>query len=97
MLARLRNDPALSAFSKVWPFEVVEPIFAPGSPAILHAEIWPSLLTVPLVDGQVKDESQVTYLAQEYRNRDLEGSLGPLFAAASSPAALEEGWILGVL
>lgn len=96
VLARLRTDPALAPCSKVWPFEVMEPNFASGQPAVLHAEIWPSLLSVPEVEGQVKDESQVIYLAREYRTRDLEGSLASLFAAASSPLALEEGWILGV-
>jgi precorrin-8X/cobalt-precorrin-8 methylmutase len=96
VLARLRSDPALAAVSLVWPFEVAEPNFPDGEAAILHAEIWPSLRDIPAVEGQVKDESQVIFLAEEYRSRDLAGTLGSLFAAASSPAALEEGWILGV-
>jgi len=96
VLARLRSDPALAAVSLVWPFEVTEPNFPEGEPAILHAEIWPSLRHIPAVDGQVKDESQVTFLAEEYRTRDEAGTLGSLFAVASSPAASEEGWILGV-
>ena len=35
-------------------------------------------------------------LAAEYRDRDRQGTLAEAFAAASTPLAAEEGWILGV-
>lgn len=96
VLARLRNDPALASVSSVWPFEVGIPDCPAGDPAVVHAEIWPSLRTIPPVAGQVKDESQVIFLAEEYRSRDRAGTLSSMFSAASSSVALEEGWILGV-
>jgi precorrin-8X/cobalt-precorrin-8 methylmutase len=96
VLYRVRHDSVLAPVSRVWPFEVTEPTLPEGLPAVVHAEIWPSLMTVPEVEGQVKDESQVIFLAEEYRRRDRVGTLASLFAAASTPAALEEGWILGV-
>jgi precorrin-8X/cobalt-precorrin-8 methylmutase len=43
VVSRLRNDPELASVSQVWPFEVSVPDPAPGQPAIVHAEIWPSL------------------------------------------------------
>jgi len=96
VLSRLRHDPVLAPASTVWPFETVVPSIPEGRPAVVHAEIWPSLMTVPAVEGRVKDESQVMFLAEEYRARDRGGTLGDLFAAASTHAAREEGWILGV-
>jgi hypothetical protein len=96
VLARLRNDPMLASASSVWPFEVGIPDCPEGDPAIVHAEIWPSLRTIPHVAGQVKDETQVMFLAEEYRSRDRAGTLWSMFGAASSSVALEEGWILGV-
>jgi hypothetical protein len=96
VLARLRHDPVLAGASAVWPFEIVVPHLPEGEPAVVHAEIWPSLMTVPQVEGRVKDESQLIFLAEEYRNRDRSGTLRDLFAAASTQAAHEEGWILGV-
>jgi len=65
-------------------------------PAIIHAEIWPSLIKVLPVAGQVKDQTQVVRLAEELRDRDRMDSLRELFAVGGAWRAAEEGWILGV-
>jgi precorrin-8X/cobalt-precorrin-8 methylmutase len=96
VLSRIRNDPRLAPISRVWPFEVLVPDLPSGRPAIIHAEIWPSLVPVRELDGRVKDQAQVVGLAEEFRRRDQAGTLSQLFAAAARTAAGEEGWILGV-
>ena len=96
VVARLRNDRGVAAASAVWPFEVTVPELPAGCGAVIHAEVWPSLIGVPAVPGQVKDQTQVTGLARELRDRDRAGDLAGLFAAASARAGSEEGWILGV-
>ena len=96
VVSRLRHDPELMTISRVWPFEVTVPELPPGEPAVIHAEIWPSLIDVATIEGQVKDETQVICLAQEFRNRDRARTLRNLFAAAGSGTAVEEGWILAV-
>ena len=96
VLSRLRDDPALADVSAVWPFETAVPDLAPGRPAVIHAEIWPSLTAVIPKHGQVKDEAQVIALATAYRDRDRDGTLAEAFSAGAEPAAGEEGWILGV-
>jgi hypothetical protein len=96
VVARLRDDPALSSVSVVWPFEVGVPRLPAGRPAIVHAEIWPSLTPVGAVEGRVRDEVQVTSLALELRAADRSGALATLFAAAPPATSREEGWILGV-
>jgi len=63
---------------------------------VIHAEIWPSLIDVPAVPGQVRDQTQVICLAHELRDRDRAHALAEIFAAASARAGSEEGWILGV-
>jgi hypothetical protein len=82
--------------SQVWPFEVAAPDVPAGSPAVIHAEIWPSLASFVVASGQVQDEAQVLAQAEVYRSKDRMGELARLFAAAQFPAAREEGWILGV-
>lgn len=96
VVARIRDDPALSPVSVVWPFEVGVPRFPAGRPAIVHAEAWPSLTPVGAVDGRVRDEVQVTSLARQLRAEDRSGTLSALFVAAPSAVSREEGWILGV-
>lgn len=105
-LHRLRSDPALREVSTVWPFET-GPLLPPrphGRGRIVHAEVYPSLLAVEPVPGQVKDEAQVVSLAAWLARQDASHELGAYFAApASLPPAerelvlLEEGWILGAL
>jgi precorrin-8X/cobalt-precorrin-8 methylmutase len=93
---RLRHDSRLEAISRVWPFEVAVPELPEGRMAVVHAEIWPSLDAIPNQTGLVKDQAQVLALAQGLRRRDRSGTLAALFIVPS-PAALEEGWILGVV
>jgi hypothetical protein len=98
----LRDDPQLQALSRVWPFEAGVPMSPMGTPSILHAEIWPSIVDVkPLMarpenDGKVLDEVQVEQLALTFRRHDAAETLADLFAAAPPEVAEEEGWILGV-
>lgn len=96
VVARLRDDPALAAVSTVWPFEVSVPAVPAGLPAIIHAEVWPSMIDIPIVAGRVKDEVQVMTLAADFRNRDRAGTLAKAFEAVPSKARVEEGWILGL-
>jgi hypothetical protein len=95
-VVRLRANPALAPVSVVWPFEVEVPRFPACRPAIVHAEIWPSLTPVETVEGRVRDEVQVTSLARRLRAEDRSGALVGLFAAAPPAVGREEGWILGV-
>lgn len=96
VVARLRHDPAVGDASAVWPFEVTVPELRTGHGAVIHAEIWPSLIDVPAVTGHVRDQTQVMCLARDLRHRDRTDRLAGLFAAASTRACSEEGWILGV-
>ena len=98
MLQRLRDHDALRTVSHVWPFEVLVPDFPIGSPAIVHAEIWPSLLPFAHESGSCNDERQVRAVVRNWRQLDKEDRLTESFAAPSEsdPARLEEGWILGV-
>lgn len=95
VLHRLRQDPRLAAVSKVWPFEVEVPELREGQGAIVHAEIWPSLDAGADEAGMVRDQAQVIRLVEFFRQRDLSGTLSNSFIVPS-PAAAEEGWILGV-
>ncbi len=96
VVSRLRHDPAVGDASTVWPFEVTVPELRAGRGAVIHVEIWPSLINVQAVTGQVRDQTRVICLARELRDRDRADALAGLFAAASTRACSEEGWILGV-
>ncbi len=102
---QLRDDPDLQPYSRVWPFETgfsLEHTF-PGTPFILHAEIWPGVvngLLDPLVS--IKDQAQVRAMVNWLAALDASGRLVPLFersAGVSVETAAtcvnEEGWILG--
>lgn len=106
-LLRLRDDPALESYTRVWPFEtgLAVPFGARADqPRVVLAEVWPSLLRPPVRPGQVKDQVQVEALAQHLARLDRAGRLARLLAG---PRELnkeqrdrierEEGWILGVL
>jgi hypothetical protein len=106
-LSALRNDDVLSPVSRVWPFEVVLkslPSRSKRDYLIVHAEIYPSLVPIQAVAGEVKDAVQVRTMAAHFAALDDAGNLSALFAG---PAHLtpedrtigeqEEGWTLGVL
>ena len=102
----LRFDPALAAFSRVWPFETgFTPEPAPaGGPFILYAEIWPGAAPGPLDPLlSVRDQAQVHLVTRWLNQLDEQGQLGGLFDAPPDlpddgrrAAVEEEGWILGV-
>ena len=107
VVCRLRDDPALAGVSRVWPFETgftALPTPKDG-PAIIHAEIWPSLVADQLDAAlPIRDQAQVRAVARWLARLDDAGQLGALFnppAACSSGLSArcveEEGWILGVL
>jgi hypothetical protein len=98
---RLRDDPALTAVSRVWPFETgltTQPVPVEG-PGIVHAEIWPGIVAVP-GDAPIRDRAQVRLMCEWAAGHDTAGTLGAWFAPALDPATAaavtgEEGWILG--
>ena len=70
---------------------------------ICHAEIYPSLIEVNPLPGQVKDQAQVIQLAMHFSGLDIDGGLAELFERPSNidldqliAITEEEGWILGV-
>lgn len=105
-LFKLISDPVLRKVSRVWPFEtglttltrkILTGIY------IVHAEIYPSLVTVSAGDHDIKDRLQVNALAQYIAELDHQGLLGRLFAGSGrldpeqkKLIEKEEGWILGV-
>lgn len=96
VVAALRADPALAAHSSVWPFEAGAPVLAPGEPAIVYAEVWPSLWDFSRARGSCRDEKQVRHLARELRARDRTGELAGMMNHPPLTCRHEEGWILGV-
>lgn len=85
--------------TSIWPFETQ---FADdlGSRIVL-SEIYPSLHTVVVEEGETKDEAQVRTLALGYSRLDALDELNPHLAGPSlSPvrddALNEEGWIMSV-
>jgi hypothetical protein len=104
-LNTLVQHPHLRPFTKVWPFETggSTPQTALGQAAIVHAEIYPSLLKVFPQQGEAKDEAQVKALASHFFELDSKGRLAALFDVPSRldrrsrrHVEEEEGWILGV-
>lgn len=105
VVARLRDDPELQSMSHVWPFETgfaVKPV-PPGTPFVLHAEIWPGVVTTMLdPDIPIKDQRQVRAMVDWLARLDAANELWLLFGR---PAGLsddglrrvveEEGWIFG--
>lgn len=104
VVCELRDDPELSRYSRVWPFETgftATPTPHEG-PFVLHAEIFPSNLPGSLEEGLIQDRAQVRAVARWLSETDEVGELGSYFATprALSPERIEaclqeEGWILG--
>lgn len=97
---RLLTAPALSARSRVWPFETNWDERLSG---IVHAEIWPSLFPLHGQHHRIKDACQVTAVRDVLLAEDLSGTLRRRLARPDSLSAVdnricleEEGWILGV-
>jgi precorrin-8X/cobalt-precorrin-8 methylmutase len=98
VVRHLRFDDALCDVSRVWPFEVRVPRLEPGAAAIVHAEIWPSIVPFAHERGTCRDEQQVRAVVQHWRQLDRTHELTELFAAAPDNDSVrrEEGWVLGV-
>jgi hypothetical protein len=98
VLERLRDHDALQAVSKVWPFEVLVPDLPLGSAAVVHAEIWPSIVPFSHEQGSCHDERQVRAVVRKWRELDRHDRLSEWFSAPDTDVARgEEGWVLGVL
>jgi hypothetical protein len=93
--------------ARIWPFE-----FDMETPQtdetldgiqVVIAEVYPSLIPIKAVNGEVMDETQVREISRHYCDMDAKGRLATAF---SGPETLksdqkakiiaEEGWILGV-
>ncbi|PTL83336.1 cobalamin biosynthesis protein CbiG [Vitiosangium sp. GDMCC 1.1324] len=104
-LRQLLEDSRLAEHISVWPFETGFALPSRSSPRgrLILAEVYPSLLTVPSIEGFVKDQLQVEALARHFAALDADGRLAELFnpLLKLEPARLaaileEEGWILGI-
>jgi len=95
---RLRWHEELVDVSRVWPFEVVLPDLAVGTPAVVHVEIWPSIVPFSHEPGSCPDERQVRAVTEHWRRLDGDNRLAELFAQAPDDRSVlrEEGWVLGV-
>lgn len=98
VVRRLRDHDVLRDISRVWPFELLVPKLQVGVPAVIHAEIWPSIVSFAEEAGSCPDEQQVRAVVRLWRDLDQADRLGELFAAAPDNSAVrrEEGWVLGV-
>lgn len=104
ILEALRGASGVGRRLRVWPFEtgfVTRPAAA-GPDAVVVAEVWPTLVTLPDPwPHPVKDASQVLVLSERLAADDRSGALESWFDPGV-PTALqpslcdEEGWVLGV-
>ena len=101
-LYELRDDPALSSVSVVWPMETgfTLPKAAPGTALIVHAEIYPTLVvglakaagvSMPAsVTSSVNDAQQVWACAALAREEDRLGTLAMRFERPRSITTAEQ-------
>jgi hypothetical protein len=91
--------------ARIWPFETgYKPLTRDDLDGvrIVIAEIYPSLLKVAPVMGEVKDLTQVRVIGEHYAALDEAGKLSAAFGppkgmdeVTAELVATEEGWILG--
>lgn len=98
VVQRLRNHQALRDVSRVWPFEVLIPNLPAGLPAVVHVEIWPSIVPFAHETGSCADERQVRAVVRAWREVDSRDCFATGFAAPPDTKTVraEEGWVLGV-
>jgi precorrin-8X/cobalt-precorrin-8 methylmutase len=97
VLNRLRNHGGLRDVSRVWPFEVAVPSLPVGAPAVIHAEIWPSIVPFDSQPGSCRDEQQVRAVVETWRGLDRADRLAEWFDTPEDDRVrTEEGWVLGV-
>ncbi len=100
-LSRFIDDSGFADRIAVWPFETG--FSAEFSKAIVFAEIYPSLFSLPDGAEGVRDALQVSTVAEAFSRFDSAGVLEHLFAAPDMLSAVEqdqvvreEGWVLGI-
>lgn len=104
-VATLRDHPELRAVSRVWPFETGFSLESapPGTPFVLHAEIWPGVVEDKLDPSvPIRDQAQVRAMTEWLAELDTANDLLPMLGrpAGLSDESLkqvveEEGWIFG--
>ncbi len=87
VLGALRDHPGLRQRSVVWPFETgfTDDPTSGRADAIVHAEVWPSLVPLDTRRHPVRDAAQVLGLADHLASLDAAGRLAPLFALGAEP------------
>lgn len=88
--------------AQIWPFTtgLTTPTLAVG--AVVVAEVWPSMLPVVDVEGDVRDAIQVRTTAGWLAAANSSGDLAawfapPLSSAVAQYVVAEEGWVLGAM
>jgi precorrin-8X/cobalt-precorrin-8 methylmutase len=106
IVRRLRDDPALAPYAKVWPFETgLRPLVPAGdSGRIIFAEIYPSQRPAIGAPDEVKDSAQVRTIGRYFADLDSRGELAAVFAGDPTLSEeergiveREEGWVLGIV
>jgi len=102
----LRHHPWLAEVARIWPFETgLKVLERPGHDGwrLLFAEVYPSMISIDVPAGEVKDAAQVRTIAHYLADLDAEGNLEPLFAGPQdlddrqrAVVETEEAWILGI-
>jgi len=111
---KLRRHPELVHISRVWPFETGfshDPSGNQGQcPFVLHAEVWPGVVSerVRAIQAEypdmIRDQAQVRALCEWAAELDEQDQFGQLFACPGGldrqqvrSCVQEEGWILGAV
>ena len=102
----LRHHPWLAGSARIWPFETgLKVLERPGRDGwrVLFAEVYPSMISIEVPVGEVKDAAQVRTVAHYLAALDNEGNLARLFAGPEdlddrqrTAVETEEAWILGI-
>ncbi len=102
----LRQHAWLAGTARIWPFEIgLGVLERPGLDGwrVLFAEVYPSMISLRVPTGEVKDAVQVRAAAHYLAALDDEGKLAALFAGPADldpgqrvAVETEEGWILGI-
>ncbi|MBV8649954.1 MAG: cobalamin biosynthesis protein CbiG [Alphaproteobacteria bacterium] len=106
IVRRLRDDPVLAPYARIWPFETGLRPLAPAdkSGRLIFAEIYPSQRPAIGAPDEVKDSAQVRTIGRYFADLDSRGELAAVFAG--DPALSEEergivereeGWVLGIV
>ena len=98
---QIRRDPRIALACHIWPFETG--LRHDPRPAIILAEVYPSLVAPRRLPGKPKDAGQVAAIGRRFAELDDAGQLGRLFAGdpdlppeERASVEREEAWILGI-